>query len=98
MKTLLIVVAALFVMVGLAMLRDTDPVQKPTPITNHVAPTPAEKRAQERKSVVASCNAYMESIRLYTYSELSISQRGMKAACEGQLQYPDLDIIKADAR
>jgi hypothetical protein len=95
MKTLLIVIVALFAMVGLAMLH-SDPVQKPAPITNNVAPTPAEKRAQERKSVVASCNAYMDSIRLYTYSELSISQRGMKAACEGQLQYPDQEIIKAD--
>jgi hypothetical protein len=97
MKYIMIVFVAVIAMVGLAMLHD-DPVQKPTPITNYVAPTPAEKRAQERKSVVASCNAYMESIRLYTYSELSMSQRGMREACQAQLQYPDQEIIKADAR
>jgi hypothetical protein len=98
MKPLLFIILGALVIGGL-ILHDDGSVQKPTPITKpYVAPTPAQKRAQERKSVVESCNNFMESIALNTYSELSISQRGMKAACDAQLQHPDQEIIRADAR
>jgi hypothetical protein len=52
--------------------------------------SPAERHAK----TLENCASLMKSWEFKTYSELSVTERQMKAACTEQLAHPEQDIIK----
>jgi hypothetical protein len=52
--------------------------------------TPAERHAK----TLENCASLLKSWEFKTYSELSVTERQIKAACTEQLSHPDQDIIK----
>ena len=52
--------------------------------------TPEQRHAE----TLRNCASLLKSWEFKTYSELSVAERQMQAACIDQLNHPDQDIIK----
>jgi hypothetical protein len=49
---------------------------------------------QRHRKTLENCADMVKSMEFKTYTELSVTERQMKAACTEQLLHPDQDIIK----
>ena len=49
---------------------------------------------QRHQKTLENCASILKSWEFKTYSELSVTERQMKAACTEQLRHPDQEIIK----